>query len=65
MIYGTTASGLDLSVEETAPGDVFPGAELARAERGATIAYSPTRQGQRGTFAIVTQGGVELGLWQR
>ncbi len=35
------------------------------AERGATIAYSPTRQGQRGTFAIVIQGGVELGLWQR
>ena len=37
VIYGTTASGLDLSVEESAPGDVFPSAELARAERGATM----------------------------
>ncbi|MGZ6511244.1 MAG: VOC family protein, partial [Actinomycetota bacterium] len=34
-------------------------------ERGATIAYPPTRQGARGTFAIVIQGGVEHGLWQR
>ena len=34
-------------------------------EHGATIAYPPTRQGQRGTFAIVIQGGVEHGLWQR
>ncbi len=32
---------------------------------GATIAYPPTRQGGRGTFAIVIQGGVEHGLWQR
>ncbi len=32
---------------------------------GATIAYGPTRQGQRGTFAIVIQGDVEHGLWQR
>lgn len=32
---------------------------------GAIIAYPPTRQGQRGTFAIVIQGGVEHGLWQR
>jgi predicted enzyme related to lactoylglutathione lyase len=32
---------------------------------GATIAYPPTRQGQRGTFAIVIQGDVEHGLWQR
>jgi hypothetical protein len=32
---------------------------------GATIAYPPTRQGQRGTFAIVIQGYVEHGLWQR
>ena len=31
--------------------------------QGATIAYPPTRQGQRGTFAIVIQGGVEHGLW--
>jgi predicted enzyme related to lactoylglutathione lyase len=35
------------------------------AEHGATIAYPPTRQGQRGTFAIVIQGDVEHGLWQR
>ncbi len=35
------------------------------ADNGATIAYPPTRQGQRGTFAIVIQGGVEHGLWQR
>ena len=32
---------------------------------GAEIAYPPTRQGQRGTFAIVIQGDVEHGLWQR
>lgn len=34
-------------------------------ERGALIAYPPTRQGQRGSFAIVIQGGVQHGLWQR
>ncbi len=34
-------------------------------EHGATIAYPPTRQGRRGTFAIVIQGDVEHGLWQR
>lgn len=34
-------------------------------ESGATIAYPPTRQGNQGTFAIVIQGGVEHGLWQR
>jgi predicted enzyme related to lactoylglutathione lyase len=34
-------------------------------EHGATIAYPPTRQGQWGTFAIVIQGDVEHGLWQR
>ena len=32
---------------------------------GATIAYPPTRQGQRGTFAIVFQGDIQHGLWQR
>jgi len=32
---------------------------------GATVAYPPTRQGRRGTFAIVIQGDVEHGLWQR
>lgn len=35
------------------------------AESGATIAYPPTRQGNQGTFAIVIQGDVEHGLWQR
>ena len=34
-------------------------------DAGAIIAYPPTRQGQQGTFAIVIQGGVEHGLWQR
>jgi predicted enzyme related to lactoylglutathione lyase len=34
-------------------------------ENGATIAYPPTRQGERGTFAIVIQGDVQHGLWQR
>jgi predicted enzyme related to lactoylglutathione lyase len=39
---------------------------VARAEdAGATIAYPPTQQGHRGTFAIVIQGGVQHGLWQR
>ena len=32
---------------------------------GAMIAYPPTLQGQQGTFAIVIQGGVQHGLWQR
>jgi predicted enzyme related to lactoylglutathione lyase len=32
---------------------------------GAIVAYPPTRQGQRGTFAIVIQGDVQHGLWQR
>jgi predicted enzyme related to lactoylglutathione lyase len=34
-------------------------------EQGATVAYPPTRQGQRGTFAIVIHGDVQHGLWQR
>ena len=34
-------------------------------EHCATVAYPPTRQGQRGTFAIVIQGDVQHGLWQR
>lgn len=34
-------------------------------EHGAAVAYPPTRQGQRGTFAIVIQGDVQHGLWQR
>jgi predicted enzyme related to lactoylglutathione lyase len=33
--------------------------------QGATVAYPPTHQGQRGTFAILIQGGVQHGLWQR
>jgi len=31
---------------------------------GAVVAYGPTAQGQRGTFAILFQGGVQHGLWQ-
>lgn len=31
---------------------------------GALVAYGPTPQGRRGTFAIVMQGGVQHGLWQ-
>ena len=31
---------------------------------GAVVAYPPTRQGQRGVFAIVIHGGVQHGLWQ-
>ena len=31
---------------------------------GAMLAYAPTRQGQRGTFAILIHGGVQHGLWQ-
>jgi predicted enzyme related to lactoylglutathione lyase len=34
-------------------------------DAGATIAYGPTLQGQRGTFAIVIHGDVQHGLWQR
>jgi predicted enzyme related to lactoylglutathione lyase len=39
-------------------------AEQAEAS-GAIVAYAPTRQGQRGSFAIVIHGGVQHGLWQR
>jgi predicted enzyme related to lactoylglutathione lyase len=44
--------------------DIHRAAKEAEAS-GATIAYPPTPQGSRGTFAIVIQGGVEHGLWQR
>lgn len=44
--------------------DVHEAAKWA-AENGATVAYPPTQQGARGTFAIVIQGGVQHGLWQR
>lgn len=37
----------------------------AAEERGATLAYPPTRQGERGTFAIFFEGDVQHGLWQR
>jgi predicted enzyme related to lactoylglutathione lyase len=33
-------------------------------DSGAIVAYPPTRQGQRGTFAIVIQGDIQHGLWQ-
>jgi predicted enzyme related to lactoylglutathione lyase len=44
--------------------DIQQAAKTAE-DSGATIAYPPTRQGQRGAFAIVIQGDVEHGLWQR
>ena len=34
-------------------------------EGGAMIAYPPTKQGKRGTWAIFIQGDVQHGLWQR
>jgi predicted enzyme related to lactoylglutathione lyase len=34
-------------------------------EHGAVVAYPPTPQGRWGTFAIVIQGGLQHGLWQR
>jgi predicted enzyme related to lactoylglutathione lyase len=34
-------------------------------DAGAFVAYPPTHQGERGTFAIVLQGGVQHGFWQR
>ena len=41
-------------------------AAVKKAEQaGALVAYPPTRQGARGTFAIVIQGDVQHGLWQR
>lgn len=39
-------------------------AAKAAEERGATLAYPPTRQGERGTFAIFFEGDVQHGLWQ-
>jgi predicted enzyme related to lactoylglutathione lyase len=44
--------------------DIEQAVKQAEAQ-GATIAYPPTRQGQRGTFAIYLHGGVQQGLWQR
>ena len=34
-------------------------------EAGATVAYPPTRHGELGTFAIVIQGDIQHGLWER
>lgn len=44
--------------------DIAQAVKTAEAQ-GATVAYGPARQGERGTFAIVFQGGVQQGLWQR
>ena len=44
--------------------DIHAAAKAAEAA-GALVAYPPTTQGARGTFAIVIQGGVQHGLWQR
>lgn len=43
--------------------DIQQAVECAAAH-GAMVAYGPTRQGRRGTFAVVIQGGVQHGLWQ-
>jgi hypothetical protein len=37
----------------------------AAAAHGALVAFAPTTLGAHGTFAIVIQGGLEHGLWQR
>lgn len=39
-------------------------AAKAAEKRGAILAYPPTRQGERGTFAIFFEGDVQHGLWQ-
>ena len=44
--------------------DIHEAAKHA-ADAGAIVAYGPTPQGQRGSFAIVIHGGVQHGLWQR
>lgn len=44
--------------------DIGTAAKNAEAS-GGIIAYGPTAQGQRGTFAIVIHGDVQHGLWQR
>ena len=42
------------------------GKAVAEAEKlGAKTAYPPTNQAPWGTFAIVIQGGVQLGYWQK
>ena len=48
-----------LAVDDIA--DAVRAAEAA----GGMVAYGPTQQGQRGTFAIYFLGGVQHGLWQR
>jgi predicted enzyme related to lactoylglutathione lyase len=44
--------------------DIHQATKQAEAQ-GALVAYPPTQQGQRGTFAILIQGDVQHGLWQR
>lgn len=44
--------------------DVHAATKAAQAS-GGMLAYGPTTQGARGTFAILIQGGVQHGLWQR
>lgn len=45
--------------------DEIDSAVKAAEERGAMIAYPPTKQGEHGTLAIVIQDDVQHGLWQR
>lgn len=47
-----------------AAADLEQAVKLAEAA-GAQVAYPPTRQGDWGRFAIVLQGGVQHGLWQK
>lgn len=44
--------------------DIEEAAKTAEAS-GAMVAYPPTRQGSHGVFAIIIQGDVQHGLWQR
>jgi hypothetical protein len=54
IVYGTPAAGLDASVEDTAPSDLFPGPELARVERGGILLA---------TAEVLIITGVLLATW--
>ena len=43
--------------------DIDAAVEAASAA-GAMVAYGPVQQGDTGIWAIVIQGGIQLGLWQ-
>lgn len=48
----------------TAVEDIGAAVKAAEAA-GGVVAYPPTVQGDTGTWAIVIQGGIQHGLWQR